>query len=205
MPMPKIFTDWCLKREWSTAPLSPSASSARCGWSGSMRSSDGMGIVDSNPSNCSRVLSSSTRAFLPCAVRIDVTRALRRLFAFGNASKTLSQMCPVPFIGYRKTALGPQAGASRFEMTLLSTSSNLMVATRSPTQIEFISTAGCAQTLALYGSMKVRLNASPKPASSHSLKLRGGGGLGAVAFRARSAMMPATSSSGSRHIFACTG
>ena len=42
--------------------------------------------------------------------------------------------------------MGPHAGASRRWMTLERMSSNLIVATRSPTQIEFISLAGCAHT-----------------------------------------------------------
>ena len=37
--------------------------------------------------------------------------------------------------------------------------SNLIVATRSPTQIEFISSAGCAHTFALYGFMKDSVSA----------------------------------------------
>mmetsp|Transcript_26787 Transcript_26787/g.86472 ORF Transcript_26787/g.86472 Transcript_26787/m.86472 type:complete len:223 (-) Transcript_26787:1665-2333(-) len=205
MPTPKTLHVWCLNREWSAAPLSPSASAARWGASGSDRSSSGSGMVERRPSNGTLEPSCSSSALLPGTVRTAVTRALSRVFSFGSWLKTFSQIMPVPLIGYRNWALGPHAGASLRRITLERMSSNLMVATRSPTQIEFISSAGCAHTFALYGAMKDSVSFSPKPACSHCRKSRGFGGGGCASFCARSLTIPITSASGSRQRLACTG
>ena len=90
-------------------------------------------------------------------------------------------------------------------MMFESTADDLISATRSPTQMWFISRAGCAHTLALYGAMKVSVSAAPNLAIKKSSKLRGGGGRGRASFCVKSVMIFITSGSGSRHTLACTG